>query len=118
MLDPATGEECAAGEPGELYVRGFALMRGFYKRLPEDTFDRDGFYPTGDLCCIDKEGFMYFEGRFGDMIKTNGANVSPRKSRPRSKDTRGSARHCLRDPDAIRGEAIVAVIVPSAWSQR
>ena len=70
---------CAPDEFGELYVRGFSLMRGLYKRLPEDTFDRDGFYPTGDRCKIDADGYLYFDGRYGEMIKTSGANVAPRE---------------------------------------
>ncbi len=113
VLDPATGEECAAGEPGELYVRGFALMRGFYKRLPEDTFDRDGFYPTGDRCRIDDEGFLTFEGRLGDMIKTNGANVSPQEVEDALEGHPGVSEAVVFGvADPARGEAIVAVIVP------
>ena len=114
VLDPATGEECAAGEPGELYVRGFALMRGFYKRLPEDTFDHDGFYPTGDLCRIDEDGFLTFEGRLGDMIKTNGANVSPQEVEAALEGhPEISEAVVFGISDSTRGEAIVAVIVPS-----
>jgi acyl-coenzyme A synthetase/AMP-(fatty) acid ligase len=114
ILDPATGRECAAGEPGELYVRGFSLMRGFYKRLAEETFDRDGFYPTGDRCRIDSDGFLYFEGRFGEMIKTKGANVSPKEvevALEGHSDIREAIVFGI--PDPSRGEAIVAVVVPS-----
>ena len=115
ILDPATGTECAAGEPGELYVRGFSLMRGFYKRLPEQTFDRDGFYPTGDRCRIDVDGFLYFEGRFGEMIKTNGANVSPKEVEA-ALEGHPEIREAVvfGIPDPGRGEAIVAVVVPTS----
>jgi acyl-coenzyme A synthetase/AMP-(fatty) acid ligase len=115
ILNPATGAECAAGEPGELYVRGFSLMRGFYKRLPEQTFDRDGFYPTGDRCRIDAEGFLYFEGRFGEMIKTNGANVSPMEVEA-ALEGHPEIREAVvfGIPDPGRGEAIVAVVVPTS----
>jgi acyl-coenzyme A synthetase/AMP-(fatty) acid ligase len=114
ILDPATGRECAAGEPGELYVRGFSLMRGFYKRLAEETFDRDGFYPTGDRCRIDSDGFLYFEGRFGEMIKTKGANVSPKEVEA-ALEGHSDIREAIvfGIPDPSRGEAIVAVVVPS-----
>ncbi len=114
VVDPETGRVCAPGEPGELYVRGFSLMRGMYKRLPEDTFDRDGFYPTGDRCHVDAEGFLYFEGRFGEMIKTSGANVSPREVEV---VLEGFAE--IREavvfgvPDVARGESIVAVVIPT-----
>jgi acyl-coenzyme A synthetase/AMP-(fatty) acid ligase len=118
ILDPATGRQCAAGEPGELYVRGFSLMRGFYKRLAEETFDRDGFYPTGDRCRIDSDGFLYFEGRFGEMIKTKGANVSPKEVEAALEghpDIREAIVFGI--PDPSRGEAIVAVVVPSTGAR-
>jgi acyl-CoA synthetase (AMP-forming)/AMP-acid ligase II len=114
VVDPATGLECPVGEAGELYVRGYSVMRGFYKRLPEDTFDRDGFYPTGDRCRIDADGYLYFEGRFGEMVKTGGANVSPREveaALERMAAVREAAVFGVPDPD--RGEAIVAVVVPA-----
>jgi acyl-coenzyme A synthetase/AMP-(fatty) acid ligase len=118
VLDPATGEECAPGEAGELYVRGFSLMRGFYKRLPEVTFDRDGFYPTGDRCRIDADGFLYFDGRFGEMIKTNGANVSPKEVEA-ALEGRSEIREAVvfGIPDSARGEVIVAVVVPTTGSR-
>jgi acyl-coenzyme A synthetase/AMP-(fatty) acid ligase len=114
VVDPDTGRECGVDEFGELYVRGFSLMRGFYKRLPEDTFDPDGFYATGDRCRIDAEGFMYFEGRFGEMIKTGGANVAPREVEV-AIERCGKVREAIvfGIPDSDRGEAIVAVVVPT-----
>jgi len=114
IVDPVTGQECAPGEPGELYVRGFSLMRGFYKRLREETFDADGFYPTGDRCRIDADGYLYFEGRYGDMIKTSGANVSCREVEAvleRCAEVREAAVFGV--PDPVRGEAVVAVVVPT-----
>jgi acyl-coenzyme A synthetase/AMP-(fatty) acid ligase len=51
-------------------------MRGYYKREPADVFTPDGFFPTGDQVRIEADGYMYFEGRNGDMLKAKGANVS------------------------------------------
>ncbi|MCU1463711.1 MAG: lcfB 1 [Acidimicrobiales bacterium] len=113
VVDPTTGEECGPGESGELYVRGYSVMRGFYKRLPEETFQADGYYATGDRCRIDADGFLYFEGRFGEMIKTSGANVSPREvevALEREVAIREAAVFGVPDPG--RGEAVVAVVVP------
>ena len=76
IVDPATGSEMPTGEIGELHLRGGALMRGMYKRLDSQVFTADGFYPTGDLCKIDADGFLYFIARRNDMIKTRAANVS------------------------------------------
>ncbi|MCB2078535.1 MAG: acyl--CoA ligase [Novosphingobium sp.] len=76
IVDPETGEEVPTGEVGELQLRGGALMKGFYKKLPSEVFTPDGFYPTGDLCRIDADDFLYFVARRNDMIKTRAANVS------------------------------------------
>ena len=76
VVHPDTGEVVAPGELGELHLRGGALMSGFYKVPREQVFTSDGFYATGDLVRIDADGYAFFEGRSGDMIKTSSANVS------------------------------------------
>ena len=76
IVDPETGEEMPAGELGELQLRGASLITGMYKRRRSEVFTPDGFYPTGDLCRIDADDFLYFVARRGDMIKTRSANVS------------------------------------------
>jgi acyl-CoA synthetase (AMP-forming)/AMP-acid ligase II len=88
-------------------------MRGLYKKTREETFDRDGFYPTGDRCRIDRDGYLYFEGRAGEMVKTSGANVAPREvemvleSWPEVKEA-----VVFGVPDSQRSEIVVAVVVP------
>jgi len=76
VVDPQTGAELPAGEIGELQLRGGALMKGFYKVDPRSVFTPDGFFPTRDLVRIDADGYAFFVGRIGDMIKSNSANVS------------------------------------------
>jgi acyl-CoA synthetase (AMP-forming)/AMP-acid ligase II len=76
VVDPKTGRTVADGEIGELQLRGGALMSGFYGVPRDEVFTADGYYPTGDLVRIDEDGFAYFVGRTGDMIKTSSANVS------------------------------------------
>ncbi len=76
IVDPETGIELAEGETGELQVRGYSVLQTYYKREREAVFTADGYFPTGDLGFI-KEGFYFYTGRLGDMIKTSGANVSP-----------------------------------------
>jgi acyl-CoA synthetase (AMP-forming)/AMP-acid ligase II len=77
IVDPDTGETLAPGEFGEICVRGYSLMQRLYKTDREDTFDRDGFYHTGDGGHFDANGVLFFKARMGDMIKTGGANVTP-----------------------------------------
>ena len=76
IVDPETGAEMPVGEVGELQLRGGALISGMYKRRREEAFTPDGFYPTGDLCWIDADDYLYFIARRSDMIKTRAANVS------------------------------------------
>jgi acyl-CoA synthetase (AMP-forming)/AMP-acid ligase II len=76
IVDPVTGLEVPAGDEGELRVRGLTLMARMYKREREETLDRDGYYPTGDKGYLEN-GRIYFTGRYSEMIKSAGANVSP-----------------------------------------
>lgn len=76
IVDPETGALLGPNEVGELQLRGASLITGMYKRRRSEVFTPDGFYPTGDLCRIDADDFLYFVARRSDMIKTRSANVS------------------------------------------
>ena len=71
--DPKTGE-------GEILVRGVMVMKGYYKD-PEKTkevISADGWFRTGDLGCIDKDGYLYIKGRLKNMILgSSGENIYP-----------------------------------------
>jgi acyl-coenzyme A synthetase/AMP-(fatty) acid ligase len=113
VVDPATGRELAAGETGVLHIRGHTLMQGYYKLEREQVFTRDGWFATGDLASLDEDGYVYFHGRNTEMIKTAGANVSPKEV-----ELALAARPGVREaivfgmPDAAKGEIVVAVVVP------
>jgi acyl-CoA synthetase (AMP-forming)/AMP-acid ligase II len=78
IIDPATGESLPARTEGEICVRGYSMMVGRQKVERQDTFDADGWYHTGDAGYLDADGWLFFTGRLGDMIKTSGgANVTP-----------------------------------------
>ena len=81
VINPETGEECAAGEQGELCCRGYNVMKGYY-RNPEATaeiIDRDGWLHSGDLGEKDADGFFKVTGRIKDMIIRGGENIYPRE---------------------------------------
>ncbi|MEY2424829.1 MAG: hypothetical protein QOI61_401 [Actinomycetota bacterium] len=78
IVDPVTGEDCAVGDRGELWLRGYSLMQGLHKRERADVFTPDGWYRTGDGGYFDADGHFYYTGRLGDLIKTSGMNVLPR----------------------------------------
>ena len=78
-------------------------------------FTADGWYRTGDLFRVDDDGFHYFLGRRGDMIKTAGANVSPREVEGALREvTGGLGALVIGIPDAERGQVVGAVVLAEA----
>jgi len=71
-------ETVAAGEAGEIVVRGPITMIGYWEK-PEATAEtlRDGWLRTGDLATVDSEGFLSLVGRARDMYISGGENVYP-----------------------------------------
>lgn len=79
IVDPDSGRERGPHEPGEILVRGWSVMRGYY-RMPEQTakaIDRDGWLHTGDLGVVDGEGRARFITRLKDVFRVGGENVAP-----------------------------------------
>jgi acyl-CoA synthetase (AMP-forming)/AMP-acid ligase II len=112
VVDPETLDDVPTGVMGELWFRGPSLMEGYYGRERADVFTADGWYRTGDLFTIDADGFFYFHGRRGDMIKTAGANVSPREVEAALRDvTGGLDTLVLALPDEERDQVVGAVIL-------
>lgn len=110
VIDP-TGREVQDGELGELCLRGPYLMQRYYKRSREECFDADGWFHTGDLVAVDREGFVYFIRRRDSLIKTAGANVSPAEvEKAITKVTGGAVAHVLGIPDPERGQVVAAVV--------
>lgn len=78
IVSQETGKEVPVGEPGEICVNGPSLFKGYYN-MPEETaraFDADGFFHTGDYGWVDADGYLYYRGRYKEIIKTGGENVS------------------------------------------
>jgi fatty-acyl-CoA synthase len=79
VVDPVTGAAQPAGVPGELLVRGYTVMDGYWDK-PEETaaaIDADGWMHTGDMATLRPDGHLVFMGRYKDMLKVGGENVSP-----------------------------------------
>jgi amino acid adenylation domain-containing protein len=80
------GRVVASGEVGELVIQGPHVMRGYWR---DDTATARALRPgplpeipalyTGDLFKRDDQGFLYFVGRRGDIIKTRGEKVAPKE---------------------------------------
>jgi acyl-CoA synthetase (AMP-forming)/AMP-acid ligase II len=77
IVDPESGRALDVDEEGELAIKGPTLMKRYLGKAPEECFDADGFFHTGDAGHVDADGYVHFSGRRTEMIKTGGANVSP-----------------------------------------
>jgi acyl-CoA synthetase (AMP-forming)/AMP-acid ligase II len=113
IVDPETGAVLPPDSRGEICVRGYSVMQALYKVEREEAFDHEGFYHTGDAGSFTPEGVLFFHGRLGEMIKTGGANVSPREveqvlaAQPEVEEA-----YVVGLPDRDRGQLVAAAVVP------
>ena len=79
VVDPQSGAPLAAGEDGELWVRGPQLMAGYLDdpAATAATIDSDGWLHTGDLGHFDKDGYVFLVDRLKELIKVRGFQVAP-----------------------------------------
>ena len=113
IVDPDTGRETPAGEPGEITVFGRGNFKG-YRNKPEATEKtlRDGWVHTGDMGRVDADGYLTFMGRFKEMIKVSGYSVFPEEVETiliRHPAIAQAAAIGVPDPD--KGEVVKAFIV-------
>jgi fatty-acyl-CoA synthase len=115
VVDPETGLECPPDTPGEFMVRGFNVMKGYYK-MPEATaraVTPDGWLHSGDVVSRDKDGYFKVTGRIKDMIIRGGENIYPKEiedfiyTHPKVSDVQ-----IIGVPSRRYGEDVCACIVP------
>lgn len=78
-LRDADGNEVIQGQPGEMWIRGPQVMKGYWNR-PEETakvLDSRGFLATGDIAVMDEKGWFKLVDRKKDLIVVSGFNVYP-----------------------------------------
>ncbi|QAZ40565.1 AMP-dependent synthetase [Methylibium sp. Pch-M] len=107
------GDPVAAGEMGEVVVRGETVMTGYW-RNPEATARtlRDGWLRTGDLGALDADGFLTLKDRSKDVVISGGSNIYPREVEEvllRHPGVREVA--VIGQPDPEWGEIVVAFVV-------
>ncbi|HQL41661.1 MAG TPA: fatty acid--CoA ligase family protein, partial [Candidatus Omnitrophota bacterium] len=105
-------KELAPGEIGEIVIRGWVVMDGYYKD-PETTKSLiwNGWFHTGDLGRFDEEGFLYIVGRKKEMIKVAGQIVyAPEVETALHKHPAVAEVAVIGIADKLRGEAVKAFV--------
>lgn len=116
IVDTA-GQPVPTGESGRLLVRGAQMFKGYYKRPELPTFDGDGWFDSGDLAYMDKDGYIRISGRVKDILVRGGENVPVVEiENLLYKHPAVSAVAVVGFPDARLGERGCAFIVPRAGS--
>jgi fatty-acyl-CoA synthase len=79
IVDGDSGGEVPNGTEGEIVLRSYMVMQGYYKQpeITAETIDEDGWLHTGDMGIIRDDGHVRLIGRYKDMLKVGGENVSP-----------------------------------------
>lgn len=120
IADPATGERLPQGENGEICVRGYVVMQGYYHQ-PEATalvVDAEGWLHTGDMGYLDAAGNMHLTGRLKELIIRGGENISPAEVEAAvSADDRIDQCKAVGVPDPHYGEEVCLCVVPRSGAQ-
>ncbi|GAA5149518.1 linear/branched/unsaturated fatty acid:CoA ligase LbuL [Pseudonocardia eucalypti] len=113
VVDPETGRPVPRGTPGELRVRGYSVMRGYWaaEQASREAVDQAGWMHTGDLATMDRDGYVAIIGRIKDMIIRGGENIYPREIEDFLRAHPGVADvQVVGMPDPVYGEQAVAWI--------
>src|SRR6185437_8750474 len=113
IVNPLTGQVISRTESGEICVKGPTLMLGYLGTPLDETLDAEGFFHTGDGGYLDDADRLFWEGRLTDIIKTGGANVSPREVDEALAGYPGvEVAQTVGVPHETLGEIVVACVVP------
>jgi acyl-CoA synthetase len=108
-------EEVQPHQIGELGVRGASLMLGYFgdQASTETSFNRHGWFMTGDLARIDERGNLQIVGRKKDLIIRGGHNIYPAKIEDFTMRCEAVAKAAAFPvPDARLGERVCLAIIP------
>lgn len=120
ICDLDTGRVLEEGQPGEIQVKGYNVMSGYYN-LPaanEKAFTEDGWLRTGDIGQFDRKKELHITGRIKEMIIRAGENISPQEIEQaiRSLPWVGQVK-VVGVPAEVLQEEIAACIIPAKGCQ-
>jgi acyl-[acyl-carrier-protein]-phospholipid O-acyltransferase / long-chain-fatty-acid--[acyl-carrier-protein] ligase len=108
-----TGKACRVGEVGRILVEGDMVMKGYLDDFEETSMRiRHGWYDTGDMGYLDKEGFLWHAGRLKRFVKIGGEMVSLVKVEDVLQKLLPDSVSCsvVEIPDSLKGVKIVAAV--------
>jgi acyl-CoA synthetase (AMP-forming)/AMP-acid ligase II len=109
-------KEVPVGVVGEIAIRGSNLFSGYYKQpeITKTSFDKDGFFYSGDLGRYLDDGNLTIVGRKKEMIIRGGFNVYPVEVEEQLREMGGIDNVAVIGlPDKVMGEKVVACIIPT-----
>ena len=114
------GARVAPGVDGEIWVRGYNVMRGYFNNsgATQDAITADHWLKTGDIGVMDADGYLHITGRLKEMFIVGGFNCYPAEIENRLCDMPGVARAAVVGvPDERLGEVARAYLVTEAGAQ-
>jgi acyl-CoA synthetase (AMP-forming)/AMP-acid ligase II len=115
-IDP-DGKEVPSGEPGEVLVRGYNVMQGYFEDEEETAkaVDSEGWLHTGDIALMDERGYLRITDRIKDMYIAGGFNCYPAEIESLMFGSGLFAQVAVIGiPDERLGEVGMAFVVPAA----
>ncbi len=117
IIDPGTNQTLPRGQAGEIAFKGWNCFSGYFgdAQTTARTIDDGGYCHTGDQGLVDADGCLHLLGRFKEIVKTGGENVSCLELELFLKEhIPGMRAACVIGiPDATWGEAVTAVVEPN-----
>ncbi|MFZ0475300.1 MAG: class I adenylate-forming enzyme family protein [Halobacillus sp.] len=114
ICDPATGQVQRAGKSGEIVIQSPGVFKGYWGR-PEATAESlsNGWLRTGDIGYLDEDGYLYFQGRIKEMIKSSGFSIFPEDVEALLKEHPAIGQVAVIGvPDEHKGEVVKAFVIP------
>jgi len=107
----ARDQVCSPGELGEICIKGKMVIQEYWQNPSASEKVKAGWFHSGDVGYMDPEGFLYYKGRYNDLINVSGEKVSPEEVEDLIMKVPGvTDAAVIGIPDKILGEVIKAFI--------
>jgi len=114
IVDTEKRVDAVPGQTGEILLKGSAITPGYWRK-PEETGKafENGWFKSGDLGRVDKDGYYYLTDRIKHIIISGGENISPKEVETVINQVEGVAESSVIGiPDEKWGEKVAAAVVP------